>query len=169
MPMPIPVRHASLPNAGIGSSSAPAHLYDLLQALAMPTLPSLTFSSSSEADEHDLHLEHIRTHQYDNQFPAPLGPFALLPSSSQAIKDWRILILVTSVNSFAQKVVAYFDFLGIHNYAVHVASSAEGMTEAAHRFRPDVVVCPFLTARIPESVFSRVSYPVPTIVSFRTR
>lgn len=131
-------------------------LFNLQQALAMPTLPSLTFSTSSEADEHDLHLEHIRTHQYDNQFPAPLGPFASLPPSSQGIKDWRILILVTSVNSFAQKVVAYFDFLGIDNYAVHVASGAEGMCEAAERFKPDVVVCPFLTARIPESVFTRV-------------
>lgn len=89
--------------------------------------------------------------------PAPLGPFPSLPPHLIGLKRWRILILVTSVNSFAQKVITYLDHLGVTNYAVQIASSAEGMTAAAERYGPDVVLCPFLTARIPESVFTRVS------------
>lgn len=87
----------------------------------------------------------------------PLGPYSPLPANVSGLKDWRILILVTSVNSFVQKVIGYFDHLQIENYAIQIAGSAEGMVSAAEEFGPDVIICPFLTARIPDTVFTRVS------------
>lgn len=159
-PAPLPKKHKH-------SSS----LYDLHQALSLPSLPSLSFSEASSSGPSTPDL--VPAYGIgvgsgagsgsglpigiDAYAPAPLGPFDALPPHAGHVKSWRILILVTSVNSFAQKVVAYLDHLGIHEYAVHVASSAEGMFDAARRFGPDVVICPFLTARIPESVFTRVS------------
>lgn len=35
------------------------------------------------------------------------------------------------------------------------------MVAAAEKFQPDVVLCPFLTARIPESVFTKVCHRFP--------
>ncbi|ORY35015.1 hypothetical protein BCR39DRAFT_490700, partial [Naematelia encephala] len=84
--------------------------------------------------------------------PPPLGP---LPSISRSIQSLRLLLLVTSVNSFTQRCLAYFSHLGLSNVSIHVAGSDEGMVRAAERAKADLVICPFLTKRVPDSVFKK--------------
>ncbi len=87
----------------------------------------------------------------------PLGPLSDLPPNAQGLKEWKILLLVTAINSFSQRVITYLDFLGFKNVSVVIATGREVMVDSAERFQPDLVVCPFLTAIIPDSIFSKVS------------
>nr|WVH01972.1 protein tyrosine phosphatase-like protein [Naematelia aurantialba] len=84
--------------------------------------------------------------------PPTLGPLASVP---RAIQSLRLLLLVTSINSFTQRCLAYFSHLGITYISVHVAGSDEDMVRAAERANADLVVCPFMTIRVPETVFKR--------------
>ncbi|ORX38056.1 hypothetical protein BD324DRAFT_650589 [Kockovaella imperatae] len=86
---------------------------------------------------------------------APLGPLSSLPASSTGLQEWKILLLCTAVNSFSQRVITYFDFLGLKNVSVQIASNDEAMISACEEWDPDMVVCPFLTRVIPERVFGR--------------
>jgi hypothetical protein len=87
----------------------------------------------------------------------PLGPYAQLPDSATGLKEWKVLLLVTAVNSFSQKVITYLRFLGFKHVSVQIASSDESMERACKGWNPDLVICPFLTRRIPETVFNNVS------------
>ena len=88
----------------------------------------------------------------------PLGPLARLPSDAQGLKQWKILVFCTAINSFSQRVITYFEYLGMKNVSVVIATTKQVMEDSAERFQPDLVVCPFLTAIIPDSIFSKVSH-----------
>ncbi|ODA84172.1 hypothetical protein RJ55_02690 [Drechmeria coniospora] len=63
----------------------------------------------------------------------------------------RILFLCTAHNSLSQKL-----FLALsenHSVTVEYALSDEAMIEAAALAKPQLIVCPFLTARVPSDVY----------------
>ncbi|WVQ79524.1 hypothetical protein IAT38_001623 [Cryptococcus sp. DSM 104549] len=86
---------------------------------------------------------------------SPLGPLTSLPSSAAGLKHQRILLLVTSVNSFTQRVLSYLQYLGFTQVSVQLAISDEAMIEAAEEWQPDFVLCPFLTKKLPPSIHNR--------------
>ena len=87
----------------------------------------------------------------------PLGPLSTLPDDCTGLKQWKILLLCTAINSFSQRVITYLDYLGFEQVSVQIATSDEAMREACESWDPDLVVCPFLTRVIPGSVFKKVS------------
>ncbi|OCF31240.1 methionyl-tRNA formyltransferase [Kwoniella heveanensis BCC8398] len=86
---------------------------------------------------------------------APLGPLASLPAEYEGLQKWRILLLVTSVNSFTQRVISYLQYLGIDQVSVQLAISDEEMYAAADSWDADLVLCPFLTKKLPEAIHNK--------------
>ncbi|WVF68886.1 hypothetical protein IAT40_003659 [Kwoniella sp. CBS 6097] len=86
---------------------------------------------------------------------APLGPLSALPAECEGLKKLRVLLLVTSVNSFAQRVISYLQFLGFEQVSAQLAISDEEMYAAAESWDADLVLCPFLTKKLPEAIYNR--------------
>lgn len=88
----------------------------------------------------------------------PLGPLVSLPARSAGLKEWRILLLCTAVNSFSQRAWSYLrNQLGVSQLSIQLATSDEEMIGAAEKWDPHVIVCPFLTKRVPDAIFNKVS------------
>ncbi|CAE6436939.1 unnamed protein product [Rhizoctonia solani] len=68
----------------------------------------------------------------------------------------RILFFVTAHNSLSQRVyTALTDPVHGHQISVEYATSAEAMIEAAELAKPELVVCPFLTRKVPQEVYDK--------------
>ena len=65
----------------------------------------------------------------------------------------RILFLVTAHNSLSQRAQVALTELG-HEVSVAVVDSGPAMEAAAEVHKPELIVCPFLTKIIPQSVWS---------------
>jgi putative two-component system hydrogenase maturation factor HypX/HoxX len=65
----------------------------------------------------------------------------------------RILFLVSAHNSLSQRAFVALTELG-HRVEVAVVDSAQDMEDAVARHRPELIVCPMLKKRIPESIWS---------------
>jgi putative two-component system hydrogenase maturation factor HypX/HoxX len=65
----------------------------------------------------------------------------------------RVLFLVTAHNSLSQRAYVALSELG-HEVSVAVVDTAEAIEAAVARHRPELIVCPFLTKIIPESVWA---------------
>ncbi|KAL9931860.1 hypothetical protein V8E36_009175 [Tilletia maclaganii] len=66
----------------------------------------------------------------------------------------KILFIGTAFNSLSQRLALVLRELG-HAVTVELALSPELMITAAHLAQPDIVVCPFLTKRVPREVYTR--------------
>ncbi|WVQ96408.1 hypothetical protein IAU59_003513 [Kwoniella sp. CBS 9459] len=86
---------------------------------------------------------------------APLGPLSALPTGCEGLKKLRILLLVTSVNSFTQRVISYLQYLDFEQVSVQLAISDEEMYAAADSWDADLVLCPFLTKKLPAAIHNR--------------
>lgn len=64
----------------------------------------------------------------------------------------RVLILCTAHNSLSQRISLVLSKK--HSVTVEYALSATTMIEAAQLARPNLIICPFLTTRVPEEVYS---------------
>ncbi|TEA16686.1 Hydrogenase maturation factor HoxX [Colletotrichum sidae] len=62
-----------------------------------------------------------------------------------------ILFLCTAHNSLSQRL--YLALSKTHNVTVEYALSDAGMIEAARLAKPNLIICPFLTARVPREVY----------------
>lgn len=71
----------------------------------------------------------------------------------------KVLFLVSAFNGLTQRVWCELRRAG-HDVVVHVAEQADDMREVATTERPDLILCPFLKARIPEDVW----HAWPTII-----
>lgn len=65
----------------------------------------------------------------------------------------RILFLVSAHNSLSQRALIALTELG-HRVEVAVVDGAEAMEAAVAEHGPDLIVCPMLTRRIPESIWA---------------
>ncbi len=71
----------------------------------------------------------------------------------------RILLLVTVFNSMAQRVFCALEDEG-HEVSVEYARSDALMEDAVMAWRPDLILCPYLTRKIPKSIWRRI----PTLI-----
>lgn len=67
----------------------------------------------------------------------------------------KILFLCTAHNSLSQRLYLELSSSG-HDVSVEYALSDAVMIEAVALFRPDIVICPFLTARVPKQIYNQV-------------
>ena len=67
----------------------------------------------------------------------------------------RILFLCTAHNSLSQRL--YLELSASkHNLSIEYALSDNAMIDAVTLFDPDLVLCPFLTTRVPKEIYSKV-------------
>ncbi|KAK0570049.1 hypothetical protein OC861_000356 [Tilletia horrida] len=66
----------------------------------------------------------------------------------------RVLFICTAFNSLSQRLALVLREHG-HAVTVELALSPELMISAAELAQPDIVVCPFLTKRVPREVYTR--------------
>lgn len=63
----------------------------------------------------------------------------------------KILFICTAHNSLSQKL--YLSLAQLHAVTVEYALSDKAMREAAHLAKPDLIICPFLTTRVPVDIY----------------
>nr|ODN95437.1 methionyl-tRNA formyltransferase [Cryptococcus depauperatus CBS 7855] len=68
----------------------------------------------------------------------PLGPYDSLPAHAGPLRQLKLLLLVTSVNSFTQRILSYLDHLGFQHVSVQLALSDDAMLSAAEQWQPDI-------------------------------
>ncbi|MDZ7577763.1 MAG: hydrogenase maturation protein [Candidatus Nanopelagicales bacterium] len=66
----------------------------------------------------------------------------------------RILFLTSAHNGLSQRLQTELEELG-HRVTVELSLTARAMESAAELARPDLIICPMLTRRIPDSVWRR--------------
>ncbi len=64
----------------------------------------------------------------------------------------RILLLSSAYNGLTQRVHVELLQLG-HTVSIEIAADGQTMLEGVQLFRPDIIICPFLRHRIPESIW----------------
>ncbi|KAF4448062.1 hypothetical protein F53441_8493 [Fusarium austroafricanum] len=69
------------------------------------------------------------------------------------IPAMKILFLCTAHNSLSQ--LLYLNLSQTHHVTIEYALSDTAMIEAANLVQPNVIICPFLTARVPSEIFSK--------------
>ena len=67
----------------------------------------------------------------------------------------RILIIATVFNSLTQRIFCEMRELG-YIVSVQFAINDELMQNAVKSFHPDIVICPYLTKFIPESIYTNI-------------
>jgi len=67
----------------------------------------------------------------------------------------KILFLCTAHNSLSQRLYLALTSLG-HDVSIEYALSDAIMQEAVELLGPDLVICPFLTTRVPREIFTRI-------------
>lgn len=82
-----------------------------------------------------------------------LSDLAPLPED---VRKWRILLLVSAVNSLTQRVATYLSDLGCERVSIELALSDESMVSAVLAHSPHVVLCPFLTKKVPDVIWDNV-------------
>ncbi len=68
----------------------------------------------------------------------------------------RVLLISSSYNSLTQRVHVELQWAG-HQISVCLAISDEEMTQAVARFKPELIVCPMLAKRVPDSIWKRIT------------
>lgn len=76
------------------------------------------------------------------------------PSSFRIPADltMKVLFLCTTHNSLSQQL--FLSLSRTHHVSVEYALSDQVMIEAASLAQPDVIICPFLTARVPSEIYT---------------
>lgn len=79
-----------------------------------------------------------------------------LPSD---VRKWRVLLLVSAVNSLTQRMQTYLADMGCTRVSTELALTDENMVSAVLAHSPHVIICPFLTKKVPDVVYNNVSTP----------
>lgn len=66
----------------------------------------------------------------------------------------RILLIISSFNSLSQKV--YVKLKESHQLSIKFAISNELMIEEVERFKPDIILCPYLKKFVPKEIFTKI-------------
>ena len=66
----------------------------------------------------------------------------------------KILLMVSALNGLSQRVLCAIERAG-HDTAVHIAESGADMRDAVLSRQPDLILCPFLKAKVPQDVWQR--------------
>ncbi|WP_200763112.1 hydrogenase maturation protein [Nitrosophilus alvini] len=68
----------------------------------------------------------------------------------------KILLIVTAFNSLTQRIFCELRDAG-HEVSVEYAINNSVMEEAVELFKPDLIICPYLTKKIPESIWKKIT------------
>jgi putative two-component system hydrogenase maturation factor HypX/HoxX len=71
----------------------------------------------------------------------------------------RILLLVSAFNSLTQQVFCRLEDLG-HEVSVEYARTPELMEEAVELWQPELILCPYLLQKVPETIWRKT----PTLI-----
>ena len=66
----------------------------------------------------------------------------------------KIIFITTAFNGMAQRLWIELDRLN-HQVKVHIASTSENMIKAVESYKPDLIICPFLTSKIPSNIYEK--------------
>ncbi len=66
----------------------------------------------------------------------------------------RVIILSTAFSGLTQRVLTELESLN-HTIEQHYGLNEDVLRQQAEKFNPDVIVCPFLTQRIPDDIWSK--------------
>jgi putative two-component system protein, hydrogenase maturation factor HypX/HoxX len=94
------------------------------------------------------------TLQFGEVLRGAASPLRAVPSPRVADKGLRVLFVVSAHNSLSQRAHVALTELG-HEVSVAVVDSGPAIEAAVVRHNPELVVCPFLTKIIPESVWAK--------------
>ncbi|XP_078689430.1 hydrogenase maturation factor HoxX-like isoform X1 [Branchiostoma floridae x Branchiostoma belcheri] len=89
----------------------------------------------------------------------PWVDFAAPDPTKKAGKPQKITFLCNSFNGLSQRLYLELVSRG-HHVTVHENPRGEEMTKAAEADQPDLVLCPFLTRRVPPSLYNNPARPV---------
>eukprot|EP01025_Chloroclados_australasicus_P019709 TRINITY_DN2076_c0_g1_i1.p1 TRINITY_DN2076_c0_g1~~TRINITY_DN2076_c0_g1_i1.p1 ORF type:complete len:689 (-),score=67.38 TRINITY_DN2076_c0_g1_i1:1555-3621(-) len=70
----------------------------------------------------------------------------------------RILFVCNAFNSMAQRLFLECTDLG-HDVQVHVFETPEMLVEAVQDHQPEIIICPFLTSKVPEEIWRNPEVP----------
>jgi len=65
----------------------------------------------------------------------------------------KILLLASAFNGLTQRVYRELSLEG-HEVSVEVVTESDQITEAVQLFEPDLIICPYLKQRIPDTVWT---------------
>ena len=68
----------------------------------------------------------------------------------------KIQFITTAFNGMAQRLWIELDRLN-HEVKVHIVSTQEKMIEAVTNYKPDLIIAPFLTSKIPAEIYEKYS------------
>ena len=66
----------------------------------------------------------------------------------------KIIFITTAFNGMSQRLWVELDRLN-HQVKVHIASTSENMIKAVDSYKPNLIICPFLTSKIPADVYEK--------------
>ncbi|XP_019624875.1 PREDICTED: uncharacterized protein LOC109470381 [Branchiostoma belcheri] len=91
--------------------------------------------------------------------PLPWVDFAAPDPTKSSGRQRKITFLCNSFNGLSQRLYLELISRG-HHVIVHDNPRGEKMTEVVEADQPDLVVCPFLTRRVPPSLYNNPARPV---------
>ena len=74
-------------------------------------------------------------------------------------RSLRILFLTNAHNSLSQRALLDLSFKGGHSVRVEIARSEDSMLQAVADHHPELIICPFLTKRVPMQIWSDSTVP----------
>lgn len=74
-------------------------------------------------------------------------------------RSLRILFLTNAHNSLSQRALLDLSLKGGHSVRVEIARSEDSMLQAVADHRPELIICPFLTKRVPMQIWSNSTVP----------
>jgi hypothetical protein len=75
------------------------------------------------------------------------------------LRPLRILFLTNAHNSLSQRAYLELVHRGGHSVNVELATSEKSMVDAVERHQPELIICPFLTKRVPERIWRDTKVP----------
>ncbi|XP_066295367.1 hydrogenase maturation factor HoxX-like [Branchiostoma lanceolatum] len=135
------------------------HLQTRATRAAVTSSPHVPFSQkpSQKASQHPVR----RLSQQASEFsPLPWVDFAAPDTGTKTTgKPRKITFLCNSFNGLSQRLYLELVSRG-HHVMVHDNPRGEKMTQVVEVDQPDIVVCPFLTRRVPASLYNNPARPV---------
>ncbi|XP_066270307.1 hydrogenase maturation factor HoxX-like [Branchiostoma lanceolatum] len=126
----------------------------LQKATTRATTTSSQHGSSSQPPLRQASLYNLPSHEPSEFSPLPWADFAAAPGPrKRAGKPLKVTFLCNGFNGLSQRLYLELTSRG-HHVTVHEDARGEEMTRAVEADRPDLVLCPFLTRRVPPGLYN---------------
>lgn len=146
-------------SSGAQEQRTNSNLADILNSATVPPSPVCAMDPAAEEVHHICPLRECDC----RKSLTPIRRSAQIP---KRMSDLRIILLVTSINSFAQLVYARLKerasakgdvAIKIFFPGTKCTNGTSDLIDELVEFGTDIILCPFLTAKIPSELYKRVS------------